>query len=195
MPDQHRLIFAAILAAGRSSRFGATKQAVELNGASLVKRATSTASRICENKVVMVIGYDWQTVLASAGAGVDFLVFNEDYDNGLGSSIACAARACRKNADAILLLLADQPLITAEHLQALIDAWSGADDEVVATAFGNTEGPPVLLPRGTFDDLCLLSGDKGAHGLLCDDRFQLKTVRFEPAAVDIDTPADLATLI
>ncbi len=194
MPNRQPTIFAAVLAAGRSSRFGSTKQAVELGGLPLVQRAMATAAEVCESRVVTVIGHDRATVFRAVSTQSGFVVVNEDYENGIGTSIAAAARACRRCADAMMVVLADQPLVTAEHLQALIDAWSGAEDEIVATAFANTEGPPVLLPSRTFDDLCLLSGDKGAHGLFCDVRFQLKTVRFEPAAVDIDTPADLAAL-
>ena len=182
------------MAAGRSSRFNSTKQAAELSGMTLVQRATATARQICSNRVLTILGHDMATVLNAMGSESGFVVVNENYENGLGTSIATAARVCRKHADAILLLLADQPLVTAEHLQALIDNWSGSNDEIVATAFTNTEGPPVLLPSGTFDDLCLLSGDKGAHALFQDDRFRLKTVRFEAASVDIDTPADLAAL-
>ncbi|MDH4003964.1 MAG: NTP transferase domain-containing protein, partial [Gammaproteobacteria bacterium] len=88
----------------------------------------------------------------------------------------------------------DQPLITAHHLQALIDTWSGADDEIMATAFAGTTGPPVLFPRGAFEALGELSGDEGAKSVLRDPRFDVRTVPFEDAAVDIDTPTDLEKL-
>jgi len=136
-------IFAAVLAAGRSSRFGATKQAAELDGVPLIVRATATAADVCGNRVVTVVGHDWQTLLGLLQSYSGFVVVNEDYAQGLGTSIASAARACRPHADALLVLLADQPLITADHLNGLIDTWSGADDEIVASSFAGTEGPPV----------------------------------------------------
>ena len=89
------------------------------------------------------------------------------------------------------MLFADQPLITARHLQALIETWSGADNEIVATSFSGTMGPPVLFPRGAFEALCTLSGDTGAKSVIEDPRFDVKTIPFEDAAIDIDTPADL----
>lgn len=194
MPDLQRNVFAVVLAAGSSSRFGSTKQAVTLNDVSLVQRALETASRACNGRVVTVIGHDYSSVLAAMNADSGFVIVNEDYQQGLGSSIAAAARACRIGADALLLLLADQALVTSDHLFALLDNWSGSDSEIVASAYDDTQGPPVLLPRATFDDLCQLSGDTGARALFRDDRFQLKTVRFEAAAIDIDTPADLDAL-
>ena len=194
MSNQPRNIFAAILAAGDASRFGSTKQAAMLDGVPLVRKAIETAADVCGERVITIIGHDPESVLGAVGAAPGFIVVNENYRDGLGTSIAVAAQTCRKYADAILLLLADQPLVTAEHLQALIDNWSGADDEIVATAFANTLGPPVLFPSGSFSALAALAGDQGARQVLRDSRFSIETVRFEAAAVDIDTPADLASL-
>ncbi len=92
------------------------------------------------------------------------------------------------------MLHADQPLITTEHLRALEAAWSGADVEIVATAFADTLGPPVLFPSGCFDDLIGLRGDAGAKRLLEDARYSVKQVAFAGAAIDIDTPEDLERL-
>jgi len=195
MTDQQQTIFAAVLAAGCSSRFGTTKQAVPLDSVPLVRRAVDMATEVCENRVVTVIGHDSAVVLKAMNSHSGFIVVNEDYADGLGSSIATAARVCRGSADALLLLLADQPFVTAEHLRQLIDTWSGSEDEIVATAYSGTQGPPVLFPRGALDALGSLTGDRGARAFFNDSRFSLKTVQFEPAAIDIDTPADLASLV
>ncbi len=194
MPEPAQKLFAVVLAAGRSSRFGSTKQAAKLEQVSLVRRAIDTAASALEDRVITVIGHDSATVIQAMDTDSGFIIVNEAYDEGLGSSIAAAARACGAHADALLLLLADQALVTDEHLRTLIDAWSGNADEIVATAYNHSLGPPVLMPRATFSDLRALSGDRGARALLSDDRFQLKTVRFEAAAVDIDTPEDLRRL-
>ncbi len=100
-------------------------------------------------------------------------------------------RSVQHQARAIIILLADQALITAAHVRELRDAWSGADDEIVATAFGDTAGPPVLFPCACFGDLATLHGDAGGRHLLDNERFRVKKIDFEPAAVDIDTPEDL----
>lgn len=187
-------VFAAILAAGRSSRFGSTKQLVLARGTPLVRRATAAARQVCGDKVITVIGHDLSRVLAVLEDDSGFVVVNDDYDSGMASSIVRAVSACRGDADALLLLMADQPLVTSEHLQRLLAEWSGSDDEIVATAYAGTAGPPVLFARGVFDELLRLSGDTGARDLLKDERYALRTVSFEPAATDIDTAADLAAL-
>ena len=184
-------IFAAIMAAGRASRFGATKQIASYAGEPLAGHAAAVARRAFGDRVLNVLGHDLSAVLHALGPDGGFAIVNDDYEQGLGSSIACAARSCRELADALVIVLADQPLVTAAHLRDLVEAWSGAEHRIVATAFDDTRGPPVLFPRAAFDDLSRLRGDRGAHTLLRDSRFELRSIRFQLAAVDIDLPADL----
>lgn len=187
-------VYAVVLAAGQASRFGATKQVVTIDGVPLIRRVYDAAAEACGECVITVLGHEAATVCSAMQANSGFLVVNEEFEAGLGSSIAAAAHVCPPEADALLLLLADQVLVTSEHLDALLRTWSGASDEIVATAYAGTEGPPVLMPRGTFADLGNLDGDTGARRLFRDGRFRLKTVCFENAAIDIDTRADLAQL-
>lgn len=194
MPSPSRSVFAVILAAGTSSRFGSTKQVAKVGGIPMVQRAVQIAEALCGDCVITVVGHDASCVLQCLQANSGFIVVNDAYKSGLGSSIAAAARACPAKADALLLLLADQALVTETHLKTLFRRWSGAADEIVATAYAGTEGPPVLLPSATFEELRELSGDTGARALFRDPRFRVEKVPFEDAAVDIDTPADLDAL-
>ena len=187
-------VFAAVLAAGGSRRFGRSKQLEELAGKPLVRRAADLAHEVCGDRSVLVTGHESTAVASAAGDALRFLVVNENHVQGIGSSIALVAKVLSPVADAILLVFADQPLITAGHLRKLIDEWSGAGNEIVATAFSGTVGPPVLFPSGAFEALGELSGDKGAKSLLEDPAFEVKTIPFEDAAIDIDTPADLEKL-
>ena len=187
-------MFAAVLAAGASRRFGSNKQVELIGGQPLVRHAAGLARETCGNRSVLVTGYEIAIVAAAAGGGAQFLVVNERYADGIGGSIALAANSVAHVADALVLLFADQPLVTASHLRALIDGWSGADDEIVATGFSGTTGPPVLFPRGAFAALGKLSGDRGARSVLRDPAFDVRVIPCEAAAIDIDTPSDLAGL-
>jgi molybdenum cofactor cytidylyltransferase len=184
-------VFAIVLAAGTASRFGATKQLAEFAGVPLVRRAIETANAVCPTRVVLVVGHEWRAVMRCCDPTQAFVVRNEDYTAGIGSSLATAVKAVRHTADAVVVLLADQVLIGAEHVQALCDDWSGADDEIVATTYAGAAGAPVLFPRGCFDDLVVLSGDNGGRHLLSDDRYRVREVVCEAGSIDIDTPEDL----
>jgi molybdenum cofactor cytidylyltransferase len=192
--NQKPTVFAAVLAAGGSQRFGRSKMLESLQGETLVRRAARLAREACGDRSILVVGHDGIAVNAAAGDAPQFVIVNDHYEEGIGGSIALAAKAVSHVADALLLLLADQPLVTAHHLQALVSAWDGADGVIVATAFSATMGPPVLFPHSTFDALGELTGDQGAKSLLQSSRFDVRTIPFEDAAIDIDTPADLKKL-
>jgi len=187
-------VFAVILAAGGSSRFGGVKLLETIDGVSLVARAAQLARSVCGDNVILVTGHDSAAVAGSAGDSARFLIVNDHYAEGMSGSIVAAANALAHTTGSILLILADQPLITAQHLRALLESWSGNETEIVATSFADTAGPPVLFPRGAFPALTQLTGDHGARGVLQDPRFTVRTIQFEDALVDIDTPRDLANL-
>lgn len=187
-------IIAAVLAAGSGSRFGGEKLLREYRGAPLVARAVRLAESVCGARTLLVTGSDWHRVFDACAPLRGFLVHNDDWEAGLGSSIAAAARAAYGGADALLLLLADQPLINAAHLEALISAWNGSPRRIAATAFADVTAPPVLFPARYFPALAKLSGDQGARAVLAEAGADLRTVVFEPAAVDIDRQEDLEKL-
>ena len=196
MPEDKKTndIFGVVLAAGSATRFGATKQLADLDGVPLVQRATGTAAEACGDRTLLVLGHDWRAVADACDPLRGFMVVNDDYAAGLGTSIACAVRAVQHVADAVVLLLADQPLISAAHVRSLCSTWSGAADEIVATSYAETVGVPALFGRACFGELASLGGDTGAKQVIASGRFEVQSVAFEPAAADIDTPEDLAKL-
>ena len=187
-------VHACVLAAGTSTRFGGTKLVRHFRGKPLVQHALLAAQGACQGRVTLVVGHDEEAVIAaSAGLG-DKVIVNREHQLGIGTSISAGIRACRDNADVILIVLADQPLVTATHLKELIDNWSGADDEIIASSFAGIVGPPILFPKNAFDTLCNLSGDTGAKKILSNDEFHVSSIDFPPAGLDVDTPDDLRNL-
>lgn len=182
----------AVLAAGESRRFGAHKLLAPWRGRPILQHVLEQAQQACPGKVLLVTGHEADAIEALASAQADRIVRNPDYTLGMGTSIAAAASAC--STDAIVIALGDQPLVTADHYRALISAWNRAATSVVATAYGETFGPPVLFGRGYLSALARLRGDNGAKRILAEHRDRVVTIDFPPAAVDIDTPEDLEGL-
>lgn len=185
-------IFAIVLAAGASSRFGRTKQLEPFEGVPLATGAVRKAESVFGNRTVLVVGKDWQEVAAACEPLAGFFVINEDYEQGIASSIACGVRAVADSADAILLTMADLPLVTAEHLSKLAETWTNAPRSIVASAFEDTLGPPAVFPKTDFDALLELQGDRGARQVLEANRDRVLQIGCEEAAFDIDRPEDLA---
>jgi molybdenum cofactor cytidylyltransferase len=190
----NQLVFAVVLAAGSSSRFGSAKQLAEFDGISLVQRADNLANECCGSYRVLVAGHEWRAIHDACVPMTGFVLVNDNHKHGIGTSIAAGARAVQHAAGAVIVMLADQPLITARHVNALIAAWSGDDQEIVATAYADTVGVPALFARGCFEDLAALEGDQGARALINDGCFNVQKIAFEDAAIDIDTVEDLTKL-
>lgn len=187
-------IFTIVLAAGSGSRFGSTKQLAEIDGLPLVARSMRTAEAVCGARSVLVTGNQQRRVAAAAGPLQGFMVVNPDYDAGLSTSIRVGVNSVAEVADAVLLMLADQPLITVEHLGALIATWRRQPDSIVASGYAGTSGPPVVFPRKLFRALASLHGDRGAKSVIDSNADRLEVIQFEPAALDIDRPDDLAEI-
>lgn len=187
-------IYALVLAAGKSSRFGATKQLEIYEGMSLAARAVRLAEQTCGSRSVLILGNDWQSVAVSCAPLQGFFLVNSEFAAGISTSIAAGMRSIYHVADAVLVILADQPLITAAHLQALVAEWEQNASSIVASCYANTLGPPAIFPRQYFAALAGLEGDKGARKLLETGGDEVRRIIFTDGAVDIDTPDDLRKL-
>ena len=186
--------FAIILAAGESKRFGSTKQLANFANETLVRRAVRLAETVCGDNTVLVVGNDWQRVLAACGAQRGIIVRNDEFASGMASSIANGVASVSESADAVLILLADQPLVTEEHLRSLINEWHKAPDAIVASEYSAVQGPPAIFPASCFGRLMKLEGDQGARAILKASDCPVTGIEFDDGAIDIDTPEDLAGL-
>jgi molybdenum cofactor cytidylyltransferase len=182
---------ACVLAAGTSSRYGTTKLIQPYQGKPLVQNALLAAKGACKGQVTLVVGHDQEAVIEASNGLFDELIVNRDFQNGIGTSIAAAAKACDQDADAVLIILGDQPLITETHIRNLIDTWSGDENEIISSSFDGITCPPILFPRKAFPALSELQSDNGAKLLLANDDFVVSTIDFPPAGFDIDRPEDL----
>jgi molybdenum cofactor cytidylyltransferase len=187
-------VFAVVLAAGGGSRFGGRKLLATWRGRPLVRHALEAAAAVCGARTLLVVGSDWREVCAACAPLPGFFLRNDEWQSGMGGSIALGVRAVREAAGAVLLLLADQPLVTAAHLETLVARWRAEPDTIVASGFAGVAGPPALFPAACFGELAALEGDRGARALLATPGRRVLRVPFEPAAVDIDRPEDLAGL-
>jgi molybdenum cofactor cytidylyltransferase len=178
---------AAVLAAGRASRFGSDKLLYPFDGKPLAAHIAETLADLSFGARIAVCpagAAPRAELFASRGY---LVVDNPEPERGLSSSLALAAEyALTHGAEALLICLADMPKIPAEHIGSLVAA--AADAEIVATEAAGVRSPPAVFSRASLPRLLALSGDRGARGLLED----AAVVAVAPELVrDIDRPEDL----
>lgn len=190
-------ICALLLAAGEGRRYGRLKQLETLDGISLLQRAARAAlDSALELFVVSGAGAD--DVHAELCGWPVQLVHNPHWQRGMGSSIACGVRAVRQQrplASALMILLADQALIHAGEVQAMLAMHRAQPTRLIAADHGKAFGPPCVFPSDCFDALAQLDGEAGAKRVLEQHRERLMRIAMPAAAFDVDTPDDLARLI
>jgi molybdenum cofactor cytidylyltransferase len=146
--------------------------------------------------VAVVLGANAATIApALIGLTSVAIVINHDWESGLASSLAVGLSAflADDSCDAVLVTLADQPLVDEAALRRLITAF---DDEhrIVASAYDDTLGVPAVFGREHFGDLMRLTGDRGAGSWLRARQNEVTRVPLYSAAFDIDSPSDVARL-
>jgi molybdenum cofactor cytidylyltransferase len=184
------MISGIVLAAGTSSRFGRTKQLVEFRGKPLVLHAVDALRGAGLEEVVVVTGHDAEAVEALLPTGVR-IVRNERYAEGQASSLAAGLHALAAESEAAVILVADQPGITAEHVARLTAAFERSRARVVRLAFRDGPGPS-LLSREVYAEASHLTGDVGARELIASHPEWVEEAPVdEDAPRDVDTPSDL----
>lgn len=187
-------LFAIVLAAGRAERFGAIKQLQEYSGQALVVRAVRNAETLFGERTVLVTGNAGTDVHAACAPLDGFLVHNSEFTMGMASSIASGVAAVAHCADAVMILLADQPLIGTRQLTALRDKWLENPQLAAASSYEGRSAVPAIFPQQDFAALMALQGDQGARSILQPYGDNLPTIDMPEAAIDIDRPEDLRRL-
>jgi molybdenum cofactor cytidylyltransferase len=182
-----------ILAAGSGSRFGGPKQIAELRGRPLIEYSIDAMAAVpAIERIVIVLGCEAELVRARADLSGTEVVVATDWEEGIAGSLR-AGIAALAEAEAVVITLADQPLITPQVIAAVLDRMDSAVPAIRAT-YGGNPGHPVVVKRELFDNLLALEGDAGARDLL--DAADVKTVECGrlASAHDVDTPADLEAI-
>ena len=153
-----------MLAAGGSQRLGQAKQLLPFGDATLLDHVLDTARACAFDQLLCVIGGSANDVRATVSLDGVEVVENTQFGEGCSSSIAAALGAVDEEADVLVLLLGDQPGVTAKTVAALVAGRS--DAPLAACAYEDGRGHPLAFARGVFPELAALHGDRGVWKLL-----------------------------
>jgi molybdenum cofactor cytidylyltransferase len=193
MPSQQadRAPFATglVLGAGGSKRLGRPKQLLAFGDETLLGHTVATARAAQLDQLVVALGGAADEVRKHVDlAGADVVV-NESYGQGCSSSIAAALGAVDPRCEVLVLMLGDQPGVTADTIRRLLRGRDGATFAVCR--YENGRGHPFALHRSVFPQLADLHGDKGVWRLLDEHAHEVVEVPIAGTVpLDVDTPED-----
>jgi molybdenum cofactor cytidylyltransferase len=182
-----------VLAAGGSSRAGGQKLLFLWRGKPLVRHAVEQGLKAGLEPLAVVLGEDGELIQAALEDLPVLFIHNSAWPQGQSTSVRIGLASISDRAEGVVFLLGDMPLVTAELIQAVIDAHRRSLAPIVAPWAEERWGNPVLFDRATFGDLAQLEGDRGGRKLY--DRYSILPVPAgQEALFDCDTSEDLEWL-
>ncbi len=192
MPD----ISIIILAAGASSRLGKPKQLLLYKGKTLIEHAVEAALGIHPTEVIVILGCNQDEIAQRIQGKNVTIVPNENWVQGMGASLVTGIKSLRNTLESsdILLMVCDQPYVTAAYLNELVTAHNHSPLGITASAYDQTTGVPAIFSGKYLSMLTRLPPDSGAKHLLNAFHRDVLPYDFPNGNIDIDTAADYALL-
>ena len=183
------MIGGLVLAGGEGRRFGGGKLLAELGGRALVEHPIAALEAAGLERIVLVLGADAERIGDELDPGPAEVVVAEHWAEGQAASLAAGVGALQE-AEAIVLVLGDQPLIAPQAIERVIGA-RRPDALAVRATYEGTPAHPTVLERALFGHLLELEGDIGARRLLTEVASIEVPCDGLGSPIDIDTPDDL----
>lgn len=187
-------LYAIVLAAGASTRFGSPKQLVRIGGRPLLHTVVARTAEVTGNALIVVLGAGAGQLAPLLRHSPGSVVINRHWREGLASSIRAGVARLPPTCAGVLLVLADQAAVTSDDLKRLAGTWRRRPRCIVAALYAGTAGAPAIFPRATFAELAALRGDSGAKAVLHRSPDRVVRVPMPSAELDLDTPEDLLQL-
>lgn len=162
-------VAAVILAAGMSRRMktreAGPKQLLRLSGRPLLQHTLDNVRRSQVDEIVLVLGFAAESVMQQIAADGVRVIVNQEFEQGMGTSLRAGIAALGPSANAAFAVLADQPFVRPETLSRMIAYHKESCAQITIPLYRGFRGNPVLLDRSVFPEVMGLSGDVGCRAI------------------------------
>ena len=180
-----------ILAAGSSTRMGQSKQMLPIFGEQMLTRTCSIALKSKATYTVVVLGANkdlHESILKNQQVAI---IQNPLWQNGMGSSLKAGLNhllTIDAAVDAAIITVCDQPYISEDHLNALIDRYLLTRKKTIASYYSESPGVPALFDKSIFPVLLNMPDDQGAKKVITLHPDDTELIDFPGGKIDLDTP-------
>ena len=187
-------VSALLLAAGESRRMGrANKLALPVDGEPLLRRTARILLQADSlQEVVAVLGHERAAVRGLLDGLPLRLVDNPDPGRGRMSSVYHGIEALQGQDTAVMVCLADQPLLQAEDINRLLAVFREEPEKVLLPVYQGRRGNPVLIPAGQREAVLGEGPERGCRHFIDENPQLVRTYEWDNdhLVFDLDTPAD-----
>ena len=193
------MISAIVLAAGQSTRMGATKQLLDVGGKPLVQHILDGILRADVDEVILVLGHEAERIQQEIEPSRVKVVINLDYPKGMITSIQKGLQALDERSEAFFIVLGDQPGIEPGVYNLLIREFRERfpAKTIFLPAYKGRRGHPALFSVKHRREAFRIEGDRGFREVLETVSQEVFLVELESESVvhDLDTPEDYQNFI
>jgi molybdenum cofactor cytidylyltransferase len=171
-------ICAIILAAGESKRMGSPKMLLPFNGSTMIESVIANVTDSEIDKTIVVLGAEKESLVRLLGKLQIGYCYNDNYKEGMLSSVKCGFRNLPHDISAALVFQGDQPLITSKAINPLIKAYFLSGKGIIIPVYNSKRGHPILIDIKYREEIEKLTPDEGLHML---------SVRFRDDVLEVET--------
>jgi molybdenum cofactor cytidylyltransferase len=186
-----------VLAAGLATRMAAAKLELEIDGIPVITRVLKAALDSALHRIILVVGPSPKSLIAALGSlATDPRVTakgNPHPEKGMSGSLAVGISAVESEVAGVMIILGDQPLISAQVIDRLVEVFRRDPDKIVAPLVNARRTNPVVFPAALFHELRGVCGDVGGREVVKRNSHRVVGIEMGDCYddKDLDTPADL----
>jgi molybdenum cofactor cytidylyltransferase len=186
------MVSAIILAAGEAKRMGRLKQLLPLGQSTILEKTIENVVSSQVEETIVVLGYQAEKILPRINSAAVKITVNPLYRDGMSTSIIAGLMAVDAKAEAIMLVLADQPFIDSQVINRLLGEYQRHHKGIIIPVYRGKRGHPVIISLRYKAELMALKGDIGAREIMALHPGDMHEVRVGSPGitVDIDTEED-----
>jgi molybdenum cofactor cytidylyltransferase len=182
-------IWAIILAAGESKRMGSPKMLLPFKGSPMIANVIANVSYSKVDKIMVVLGACRESIIELIKIKAVNYCYNENYKDGMLSSVVCGFRNIPIDHSAVLVFQGDQPLITSKTINSVIEVYISSGKGIVIPVYERKRGHPILIDKRYSNEIQKLSPDEGLRSLALKYSDDVLEVNTDDAGIlrDFDT--------
>jgi molybdenum cofactor cytidylyltransferase len=170
--------WAIILAAGESKRMGFPKMLLQFNGMSMLENVILNVTGSVVDNTLVVLGAERKALTDLVSKTSVKYCFNDNYKEGMLSSVKCGFRNLPSDTEAVLIFQGDQPFISPRVINRVIEGYRSSGKGIVIPVYKDKRGHPLLIDRKYRNEIEMLDDREGLRSLshkFQDDVYEVDT--------------------